>query len=125
MIVVDTDVLIWVLRGRKDIVERFRELTIQFNGQIFITPVQIAEIYAGLKDNEREKVEVFIRALKSLPIDHDTGILAGQFMKRFRKSHNVTLADSLIAATAKVHSLKLWTLNRKHYPMFSPDEMVE
>jgi predicted nucleic acid-binding protein len=33
------------------------------------------------------------------------------------RSHAVELADALIAAAASVTGLRLWTLNRRHYPM--------
>jgi predicted nucleic acid-binding protein len=33
------------------------------------------------------------------------------------KSHSVELGDALIAACASSEGLKLWTLNKKHYPM--------
>lgn len=125
MIIVDTDILIWVLRGRKEIIEKFKSLTVQYNGHIFITPVQVAEIYAGLKRNEKERVVAFLRTLRTISIDYETGRLAGEFMKKYRKSHNVTIADSLVAASAKVHSFSLWTLNKKHYPMFKSDEFIE
>jgi predicted nucleic acid-binding protein len=46
-------------------------------------------------------------------------------MKKYRKSHNVTIADSLVAASARVHSFSLWTLNKKRYPMFKSDEFIE
>jgi predicted nucleic acid-binding protein len=29
----------------------------------------------------------------------------------------VELSDALIAATASIHGLELWTRNKKHYPM--------
>lgn len=38
-------------------------------------------------------------------------------MRQFAKSHRLELADALIAATASIHKLKLWTRNRRHYPM--------
>ena len=125
MILVDTDVLIWVLRGKKEVVEKFRKLVIQFNGFIFITPVQVAEIYSGLREKEKDKVMSFLQSLRTIAIDYDTGKLAGKFMNKYKKSHNVTIADSLIAATAKIQSFKLWTLNKKHYPMFRQEEFFE
>jgi predicted nucleic acid-binding protein len=37
-------------------------------------------------------------------------------------SHNVTLADAVIAAVTVYYDLILWTLNRKHYPMLSEEQ---
>jgi predicted nucleic acid-binding protein len=37
--------------------------------------------------------------------------------RQFHASHAVELGDALIAATASVHTLRLWTRNRKHFPM--------
>jgi len=42
---------------------------------------------------------------------------AGDYLKRYAKSHHVELGDALIAATASIHKLELWTRNRRHYPM--------
>src|SRR3954464_3855925 len=38
-------------------------------------------------------------------------------LKRYRKSHAVELGDALIAASAVERGARLWTRNRKHYPM--------
>ena len=38
-------------------------------------------------------------------------------MEGSKKSHSVELGDALIAACASSTDLKLWTLNKKHYPM--------
>jgi predicted nucleic acid-binding protein len=42
---------------------------------------------------------------------------AGDDMRAFHASHAVALGDALIAATASVHQLDLWTQNRKNFPM--------
>lgn len=43
--------------------------------------------------------------------------MAGEYIRRYRKSHSVELGDALIAASAVVSGAALWTRNRKHYPM--------
>lgn len=45
-------------------------------------------------------------------------------MNKYRKSHNVELADSLIAYSCKVYGFKLLTLNKKHYPMMNDKELI-
>jgi predicted nucleic acid-binding protein len=42
---------------------------------------------------------------------------AGAYLARFRRTHGVEIADALIAAAASTAGLRLWTLNRRHYPM--------
>jgi predicted nucleic acid-binding protein len=42
---------------------------------------------------------------------------AGDYLARFHSSHGMGIGDALIAATAYVHDLRLWTGKRKHYPM--------
>lgn len=119
MVIVDTDIIIWILRGDRGIEEKFKSLVVIANGEVFITPIQIAEIYSGIRPKERIKAENFIESLNIITIDKAIGKLAGEFINQYGKSHNVTMADALIGACAKINGFKIWTLNKKHYPMFS------
>jgi len=125
MVVADTDVLIWILRQDLALVGRFKDAIRETNGHIFITPVQVAEIYSGIRPKEKVKVETFIESLNILDIDKRMGKLAGEFLHNYAKSHAVTMADSFVGAAAKVNVFQLWTLNKKHYPMFEKDEFFE
>jgi predicted nucleic acid-binding protein len=42
---------------------------------------------------------------------------AGECMRKFRRSHALSMGDAVIAATAKEMGMKLVTRNIKHYPM--------
>ena len=81
------------------------------------TPISLAGIYAGVRENERRKVKYFFDNLYFLPIENKAGIKAGEYLSNFSKSHNVEIADALIAASAFVNKAKLYTQNKKHYPM--------
>ncbi|MER3446104.1 MAG: hypothetical protein C4291_04365 [Candidatus Dadabacteria bacterium] len=113
MTVVDTDILIWILKGNETIKRRFTELVLETKGHVFITSVQIAEIYAGVREKEKMKTENFLQSFNIIEIDKQVGRLAGEFINKYGKSHNVTIADALIGAAAKVNNFKLWTLNKK------------
>ena len=113
----DTDVIIWILRGREDVVKKARELIKQSGGEVFITAVQIAEILAGARPQETGRIMDFLGKFGVVEIGEETGRLAGEFINRFGKSHGVKIADALIAASVVENDLRLWTLNRKHYPM--------
>lgn len=117
MIVVDTDILIWILRGRESILDLFKKKIEKQNKIFFITAIQIAEIYAGVREAEKIVTERLIKSFNILKIDEKVGELAGKYLNRYLKSNNVTLSDAMIAAVTVLNDMKLWTLNKKHYPM--------
>ena len=125
MIVIDSDVLIWILRENEAVKTRFTELVVETNGYVFITPVQVAEIYAGIREKEKIRTERFLESLNIINIDKEVGKLAGEFIRVCGKSHNVTMADALIGSAARLNGFKLWTLNKKHYPMLEAKELLE
>lgn len=125
MLVVDTDILIWVLRQDQTLIERFKNAVRETNGNIYITPIQVAEIYSGMRPKEKLRIETFIESLNTIDIDRRMGKLAGGFIHDYGKSHSVTMADAIVGAAAKVNIFRLWTLNKKHYPMFKGDEFFE
>jgi len=122
LIVIDTDVLIWLLRGNEKVKEMFKRAIEETEGLLYITPVQIAEIHAGMRKKEREKTKKLLDSLLIIEIDREIGKLAGEFVKKYGKSHSVKLADALIGAATIVRGMKLWTFNKKHYPMFNEKE---
>jgi predicted nucleic acid-binding protein len=46
-------------------------------------------------------------------------------LQKYGKSHAVTMADALVGAVARINAFKLWTLNKKHYPMFEAKDFFE
>jgi len=116
-VLVDSDVLIEVARGRdSDIVSRWTELSLS-DAAVLYSPVGVAELWAGARPAEHDILHDLFRALTCLPIDAEVGRQAGDYLKRYRKSHGVELGDALIAAAALAGNAALWTRNRKHYPM--------
>ncbi len=63
MVIVDTDILIWILRDREDIIRKFQKLVEETNGEIYLTPIQVAEIYAGARPAELPKIKKIFRFL--------------------------------------------------------------
>ncbi len=125
MVVVDTDVLIWILRGNAHMKEKFKAAVTSTRGEVYITPAQSAEIYSGMRPKERQATENFLESLPIIALDRKMGKLAGEFIRAYGKSHHVTLADAFIAASAKLNAFTLWTLNKKHYPMLAEKEFFE
>jgi predicted nucleic acid-binding protein len=116
-VLVDSDILIEVSRGRDaELVSRWTELSASDVGVLY-SPVSVAELWAGARPAEHDALNNLFRALTCAPIDAETGRQAGDYLRRYRKSHAVELGDALVAAGAVVNSAMLWTRNRKHYPM--------
>jgi hypothetical protein len=116
-ILIDSDILIDVARGRDArLLARWTELS-GSDAVIACSPVTVAEIWHGARPDEYKVLEALFRALACVPIGPEIGRRAGDYLRQFAKSHHVELGDALIAATASIHDLALWTRNRKQYPM--------
>jgi predicted nucleic acid-binding protein len=84
---------------------------------ILYSPVTAAELWAGARPPEHEALNKLFRALVCAPINGEVGRQAGDYLRQYRKSHGLELGDALIASAASLNRARLWTRNRKHYPM--------
>src|SRR5258706_14208 len=116
MYLIDSDVLIWVLRGNKTYENFLQDL--KDKEELSISTVTIAEIYKNIFPSEIIKTENVLNEFQvydvSVPIAKQAGLYWQEYVKRLK---NLNLTDCLIAATANVNNLKLVSLNAKHFPM--------
>jgi predicted nucleic acid-binding protein len=116
-VLIDSDILIEVTRARDDaILLRWDQLS-HTETPLLCSPVTVAEIWHGARPQEQPALHTLFQAIPCIPIDAKIGMQAGEYLRRYAKSHHLELGDALIAATAHLHDLALWTRNRKHYPM--------
>ena len=115
--VLDTDIVIDLLKKKPETIDRF--LGFVDTGVTFLlSPIVVAEIYAGAFDREHKAIESFFDLCQTITVDRVIATQAGRYARQFRKSfQGISLEDYLLAATAHVHRCPLWTGNRKHYPM--------
>lgn len=116
-VLLDTTVLIDVLRGRPRTVERLAAL--RRHGDIpLTTPINIEEIHRGLRESEGDPATRLFDGLRIVPIGRRHGVRAGDW-RRDHASRGVTLAqaDCLIAAVAFAIGVPLATGNPTHFPM--------
>ncbi len=110
---VDTDVLIWYLRGNKKskvVLDRLRQFS--------ISCVTYMEILQGVRNKTELKLwKSFLkdRNVRQIIIDQEIAAKAMYWMEEFSLSHKLRMADAFIAATADVYGLDLLTGNYDEY----------
>jgi predicted nucleic acid-binding protein len=113
VIVLDTTVLIDVLRGIGPAFEYLMGVT-----DPVCSEVTRIEVLRGIRRRERDVVEDLMRAITWVPVDEAVARRAGEFGRRWHRSHALTTPDLVIAATADQLAAELATSNVRHFPMF-------
>ncbi|HSV47764.1 MAG TPA: type II toxin-antitoxin system VapC family toxin [Ramlibacter sp.] len=110
---VDTDVLIWHLRGYPQATRRLDAL-----GSLTLSAVSYLEVLQGIRNkNELVAVKKMLerRAARVLPVTEGITQRATELMELLTLSHGLQMGDALIAATAIEHRLPVLTANVKHF----------
>ncbi len=116
-LLVDTDVLIWHLRGYGQATRRLDQM-----GTLTISVVTYLELLQGMRNKaELAAVKRMFerRAATVLPLSEGITQRAVDLMELLTLSHGLQMGDALIAATALEHGMTVLTANIKH---FSPVE---
>ena len=123
IMIIDTDVLIWYMRGNKKAYN-----VIEKKYGFFVSVVTYIELVQGMR-NKTELSELR-RAFrewntKILYINEEISSKAMFYIERHYLSHSLQLADALIASTALVNGLPILTGNDKHYKMIKELEFLK
>ena len=120
--IVDTDVMIWYMRGN----EKARR-AIESLGSFSITIVTYMELLQGMRNkSELRRLKSYLREeeIRTLPITAAISMRAAYYMEEFALSHDLRLADALIAASVSDTGDRLLTANTKHYEMMADCPLV-
>ncbi|NJM38030.1 MAG: type II toxin-antitoxin system VapC family toxin [Akkermansiaceae bacterium] len=118
---IDTDVLVWCLRGNQKAIKAINNLEVRF-----ISQVTRMELILGCRNKaEITSLKRFLSDgnFRVIPITPEIGNRADLYLEEKKLSHGVGLPDALIAATASLWGHPLLTGNAKHFRCFSDIEV--
>jgi predicted nucleic acid-binding protein len=110
---VDTDVLIWYLKGNLNARTEIEALS-----GFTISVVSYIELVQAMRN--KQELTCLRRALRTWNakiayITEDISAKAMFYVEQYYLSHSLQLADALISATAVANGLDVLTANTKHY----------
>ena len=111
--IIDTDVLIWFLRGNEKAEKAVIE-AIPFS----ISIVTYMELLQGMRNKqEMEKMKNAFAKMKVsiVPISEEISYKAAEYVEMYSLSHSMEMADAFIASTCINSQEVLMTANDKHY----------
>jgi predicted nucleic acid-binding protein len=113
----DSSVIIDAINGRNGRAELLEEL-VEEGTLLACCPINITEVYMGMRPHETEKTEVFLASLEFYPVTQEIAKYAGALYREYRrKGLTLALPDLAIAAVAITNKLQLATDNSKDFPM--------
>ncbi|MBN2417932.1 MAG: PIN domain-containing protein [Deltaproteobacteria bacterium] len=120
---IDSDILIWHLRGEKKALTLLKKLRDKEKYELWIGAMQRAEIVFFMRPEEEEGTLLFLSQFKTALIDQKIIDMAGDFYREWNPRNGMDINDAILAAGAMQDGGKIYTLNIKHYSI--PDIIVQ
>ena len=122
-VLIDTCIFIDIFRGNRELLEEIIKLSNSFN--FFINSIIYMELVQGARNKaELQKILKFLKRFKMIFIDETISQKAMELIVCYNLSHNLLLADAIIAATCLTKGLKLFTFNKKDFSYIKGIEFV-
>lgn len=114
VLLIDTDVLIDAGHGIPEAVTVLEQAAAR--GDLAISVVTEMELIVGCRNRrELEVLTRFLARFAILYLDRTASEQAAQLLRQYRLSHNLLIADALIAATAISRNISLISKNQRDY----------
>lgn len=117
MVVVDTNVLVDVLRG---VAGAVTALDRRAADDVVVPSMVRFEVLAGARSSELAAIASLLDVCIDAPVDASIADEAAGLARRYMRSHaGIDPIDFVVAATARLLDAELLTRNVKHFPMFT------
>jgi len=118
ILLLDTSVIIDAINEKKNRNDLLTDLAERQGHTLACCPINVSEVYAGMRPKEEQRTTALLRSLQLYPITFPVAELAGLLKRDYQRSGTIlSLTDTIIAAVAIHNQLTLLTDNRKHFPM--------
>mgnify|MGYP001626268713 CR=1 FL=1 len=114
MDLIDTVLFVARIRGDKRAIQFFRRYR---KRRFYASVITRLELMLGMRPEEFWQAQRLLRRVKWIPVTEEIADQAAIYMAEYSKTHGLTLADALIAATAKVMGARLVTIDKDFFPM--------
>jgi len=114
----DTNIIIDAINEKRNRNQFLLELVEHQGHTLACCPINVAEVYAGMRPNEEPRTTALLQSLQLFPLTFPVADLGGHLKREHaRKGVTLSLTDALIAAVAIHNQLTLITDNIKDFPM--------
>lgn len=114
MIIIDTDILIDAGRRVDEALNCLQRVEDKFSAAV--SSVTQMELIVGCRDkNELSSLEHFLERFQIISLNEHISDTATDLLKKYRLSHGLLIADSLIASTAIVSDIPFISKNHRDY----------
>lgn len=114
---IDSDVLIWYLRGKSQARRFLHKLRDNQEYELWIGAIQRAEVVFFMRPEEKEATISFLSNFHTAPVDQAIVDTAGAIYRKWNPAHGVDFNDAILAGTVSQTGGRIFCLNKKHYPM--------
>jgi predicted nucleic acid-binding protein len=116
-VLLDTTVVIDLLRGRSGAAARLRSLR-RAGDSALVCAINVEETVRGLLPRERDAAHRLFSGLRIAPLGEQEGWQAGEWRREHAlRGRTLSQADCLVAAAAIARGARLATGNPKDFPM--------
>ncbi len=114
---IDSDVLIWHLRGERKALNLLKGLRNNEQFDLWIGAMQRAEVVFFMRPAEESATLLFLAQFQTAQVDQQIIDKAGEFYRKWNPSSGTDVNDAILAATVMQTGGTIYTLNSRHYPM--------
>ena len=126
--ILDSDILIYFLKGDKNIIEKVISLP---NDELYITIINYTELLYGIYNSNKinqnkEKILPFLENFKILQFDKKSSEVFAKLKAKLKKQGNIIAdMDLMIASIAIANKATLFSNNLKHFKRIKELELLE